>query len=400
MFRWPVHLTPLSHASSGTARDTTLEITPRGAVFTLAALSHIGHPAHLALIDGYLKGQMRVSASGGLGDDSRLLATALAAPLVTASELGLASISLSHLAMLPPEASQDVNSRGVRTVDSPRFLLRTSATPEGWLWVRGAERFEPAGCTGTPQPGLGSSWHEVIVQLPARPLVTAWSVPEPDLPPIDAELRPATQFAAVPPVLATALRRLALARFARAGRLLQEAATEAIHLLESSGEAFGRLLADDLYRERLSWRPGDQTPMAASPSELAAALQSSIGRRQPAETVLHWKGLPFPVSLAPDPDGYQTLCLLPPAADGPDRPFELMRDVTWEVIEALMGRPLAEYRTEAIALRLVSVDGRTTTLEIGASVVVVRNQIVFTAWVGSDGRVMLKLFPRGGMQAG
>ena len=76
-----------------------------------------------------------------------------------------------------------------------------------------------------------------------------------------------------------------------------------------------------------------------------------------------------------------------------------MRDLAWETIEALIGRPLAERRTEPIALRLVAEDGRTTTLDVGASVVIVRNQTVFTAWVGSDGRVMLKLFPPGGMAA-
>jgi hypothetical protein len=45
----------------------------------------------------------------------------------------------------------------------------------------------------------------------------------------------------------------------------------------------------------------------------------------------------------------------------------------------------------------VAVDGRSTTLDVGASVVIGRNQTVFTCWVGSDGRVMLKLFPSGGM---
>ena len=138
-------------------------------------------------------------------------------------------------------------------------------------------------------------------------------------------------------------------------------------------------------------------PAVTTPASLANALRDGISRRQPAETVLQWRGIPLPVSLTPDLDGHQTLCLLPPAAAGPDRPFELMREATWEVIEALMGRPLAERRTEPVALRLVGADGRTTTLEIGASVVVVRNQVVFTAWVGSDGRAMQKLFPAGGM---
>ena len=55
----------------GVTRDATLEITPRGAMFTLAALSHVGHPAHLALIDAYLKGQVRLTPRPGIGEDSR-----------------------------------------------------------------------------------------------------------------------------------------------------------------------------------------------------------------------------------------------------------------------------------------------------------------------------------------
>src|SRR6185436_3531834 len=79
VFRWPVRFTPLSLGGAGRPREATLEVTPRGALFTLVALSHVGHPAHLALIDAYLKGQMRVTPSAGIGEDSRLVASALAA---------------------------------------------------------------------------------------------------------------------------------------------------------------------------------------------------------------------------------------------------------------------------------------------------------------------------------
>jgi hypothetical protein len=58
---------------------------------------------------------------------------------------------------------------------------------------------------------------------------------------------------------------------------------------------------------------------------------------------------------------------------------------------------LPEQRTEPIALRLAAEDGRSTALNIGASVVIGRNQTVFAAWVGSDGRVMVRLLPPGGM---
>jgi hypothetical protein len=115
------------------------------------------------------------------------------------------------------------------------------------------------------------------------------------------------------------------------------------------------------------------------------------------EASFRFQGAEIDVSLRPDLDVYQTLCLLPPVDAPPAAVFELMRAAACAIVEALMGRPLAEYRTEPIALRLLGADGRTTTLEVGASIVVVRNQAVFAGWVGSDGRVMIKLFPPGGM---
>ena len=132
-----------------------------------------------------------------------------------------------------------------------------------------------------------------------------------------------------------------------------------------------------------------------------AALAEPIRLHQPAETAIGWRDRLVGVSLTPDLDGYQTLCFLPPADATllAAARFDLMRDLAWETIAALIGRPLAERRSEPIVLRLLEVDGSGTTLEIGASVAVVRNQVVFAAWVGSDGRVMLKLLPAGGMTA-
>ncbi|MCC6416847.1 MAG: hypothetical protein IT429_01215, partial [Gemmataceae bacterium] len=89
MFRWPVEFTPLSHGAAGRPRPATLEITPRGAVFTLAALTHTGHPAHLAVIDAYVKGQLRQTDATGLGQDSRVVLSSLAAPLLAAHALGV-----------------------------------------------------------------------------------------------------------------------------------------------------------------------------------------------------------------------------------------------------------------------------------------------------------------------
>ena len=73
-----------------------------------------------------------------------------------------------------------------------------------------------------------------------------------------------------------------------------------------------------------------------------------------------------------------------------------MLNATNAVIVGLIGRPLAERRTEPFALRMTGPD-RSTTLDVGESIVIVRNPTIFAAWVGSDGRVMLRLLPPGGM---
>lgn len=401
MFRWPLALTPLSLGSSGATRDATLEVTPRGAIFTLAALSHVGHPAHLALLDAYLKGQMRVRASAGIGEDSRLVASALAAPLVAAHELGIEQLGLSDLILLPGQAEGEQAREGDnglgRAPESPRFLLRVPGPPERWLWVHAAERFEVAGCVGTPNPGLGSRWHDVIVQLPERESASMVTLPTGGLPPIDAELREPTATHSPSAGLVAALRALGQARFARATGQIHAAADAASRQIESQSASDCPLTIDDFQVDRRAASITTTLPPAADPAALASALAGPRACRHPVETALTFQNQLLGVSLTPDLDGYQTLCLLPPPSVASGDCFELMRDAAWEVIEALIGRPLAERRTEPIALRLIGADGRTTTLDIGASVVVVRNQIVFTAWIGADGRVMLKLFPAGGM---
>lgn len=325
MFRWPIELTPLSLGSNGVPQEAMLEVTPRGAVFTLAALSHVGHPAHLALIDAYLKGQVRRTPTTSVGEDCRLVASSLAAPLLAAHELGVERLSLADLCLLPREegtpqhADRSADGHPTFTADSPRFLLRAGTA---WHWLRGAERFETAGCQGTGQVGLADRWHHVVVQLPGRADFEAAMHHGPGLAPIAGEVRaPSAVTGVTAPETVSELRAQALARF-----------------------------------ERLASRE----------------------RR-------------------PDLDGYQTRCLLPPADADPSCRFETMRDLAWGTIEGLIGRPLPERRTEPIALRLVARDGRTTTLDVGASVVIGRNQVVFAAWVGSDGRVMLKLLPPGGV---
>jgi hypothetical protein len=323
VFRWPVEFTPLSLSSQGQPRAAVLEITPRGAIFTLAALSHVGHPAHLALIDAYLKGQVRLTPTASIGEDCRLVASSLAAPLLAAFELGIERLSLADLVLRDrSDASSRPGDRAIDghpvfTQDSSRLLLQAGGL---WHWVHVAERFEAPGCLGTRNVGLADQWHRVIAQLPSREDVAAASVQAGYWPaPILAEVR------------------------------------------EPTGAA------DPVDRETVERLRAYAHPGIRSGVRVAEA------------------------------DGYQTLWLLPAADADPANRFETMCDLAWDTIEGLIGRPLPERRTEPIALRLIADDGLTVTLDIGVSVVIGRNQVVFAAWVGSDGRVMLKLFPPGGM---
>ena len=364
MFRWPIMLTPLSLRGGGLPREAALEVTPRAAAFTLACLSHVGHPAHLALLDAYLKGQVRLTPTASIGDDSRVVAASLAVPLLAAHELGAERLTLADVILLEREerparrADRSAQGRPTFTPDSPRLLLRAG---DSWHWVRGAEHFEAAGCLGTRTVGLSDPWVYVVTSLPDGSEIEASAQSGHWPASIVAEVRePSSDDGQPGPADIARLRARDLVRFAR--------------------------------------MPTSLAPQpVAGLDEAVQSLAVPLSTRQPARFGFLWQGLAVEVSLTPDPDGYQTLCLLPPADADPSALFEPMRDLAWETIESLIGRPLPERRTEPIALRLVAQDGRSTTLDIGASVVIGRNQTVFTCWVGSDGRVMLKLFPTGGM---
>ena len=402
MFRWPVELTSLSLGSIGAAREAVVEVTPRGALFTLAALSHVGHPAHLALLDAYLKGQVRLTPSTGIGEDAGIVLSALLAPLVAAHELRMDRLSLADLVLLPRSLTADEDDRRsadsgpVRGPDSPRFLL---GSPLGQIWVQAAEWFELEGCSGTPQAGVTSPWYDAIVSLPRRPSVDDWFGGDLTLPPIEAELRDASLPQQPSDALVAPLRTLAHARWARAATLRRQAAAEALRAVDTEARDPPRGLSQEIGHELHAIRTTAEAPRVNALSDLLSALSATRGDRSPTEATLLWRSLRSGVCKSPDLDGYQTLCLIPPADADPATHFAPMRDLAWETVEALIGRPLPERRTEPIALRLTSADGRTTTLDVGASVVIGRNQAVFAAWVGSDGRVMIKLLPPGGMAA-
>jgi hypothetical protein len=405
VFRWPLALTPFSLLGRGVPREATLEITPRAAAFTLAALSHVGHAAHLALVDAYLKGQIRLTETAEIGQDSRTVAASLATPLVAAAELGVERLTLADVILLPrdPRANADAersaSGQPTRSPDCARFLLRAHGC---WHWIRGAERFERPGCLGTRHVAIAGPWHEVMAELPDSPQVAAsaraghWPAP------IAAEARAPTMPTVTPDTgVVSAARALALGRFGRAPTLIQRAADELAARVGTPGA--GLLDPADLRAERAqaARQPARRCRSAADAADLAGLLAEPIEQRRPAATSIAWHSVQIDVALAPDLDGYSTLCLLPPADAAPATIVPLMLDATRSIIEALIGRPLAEHRSDPIAITLCQDRGgpeQATTLEIGESIIIVRNQVVFTAWVGSDGRAMLKLFPPGGMR--
>ena len=105
------------------------------------------------------------------------------------------------------------------------------------------------------------------------------------------------------------------------------------------------------------------------------------------------------MALAPEADGGATLALLPPVDEEPiPNLVGRMEAAARAVLPGLMGVPFAEERKVVIEHRLVGPE-RTTTLLVGWSLVLPRNRRVFAAWLGSDGRVMIRLFPPEGQRA-
>ena len=96
------------------------------------------------------------------------------------------------------------------------------------------------------------------------------------------------------------------------------------------------------------------------------------------------------VSLTADVDGGHTVTMLGARRDHLGSTVSGMEDAAWATLEALIGTPIKERRSEPIALRLVG-PTRAAELAIGRSLVLPRNRRVFAAWLGSDGRVVIRL---------
>ena len=114
MYRWPLALRPAGLYDPPSA---TLEISPRALNFTLMALAEMGHPAHVALVDAYLRGEVRFRAVSNhieLGYDSADVAAHLAAPLLLAHELGWDQLDLRDVILLPPTRTPDYDDREER----------------------------------------------------------------------------------------------------------------------------------------------------------------------------------------------------------------------------------------------------------------------------------------------
>lgn len=429
MYRWPIELEP---PADGAEREGPLwlEIAPRGAALTLPSLMHLGHPVHLALLDAYLRGAVPFPRGAGLGRDSRAVVASLAAPLVLMYRLGAAQGSLLNLLLLPPHRP---------AVGHSRFIAVTPDEELVWLSCASAPAGRPSASllpTAPPDP----PWRRVTVAMPdweelrARaagrgqaPLRISISEPPPSRP--LARLHGGGLLAGLHGLAlgragpARASMERAMSAFGRATRdgvladtvdnashrlsLLQDAVTEAAeHGIAPSAES-ERLLAD--LRQRAAG-PGADTPSPQrtrrraprrevvqppfiSPRELARLALGGAEGGGKAEATTEWDGVAIDVAVAPARDGGATLALLPRDVGTLGSSVLKMRDVAWTALEGLLDMPLRERRTEVISMRLTGPE-RASELSIGWSLILPRNRRVFAAWLGSDGRALLRLTGR------
>ena len=380
MYRWPIDmLTGVSQRGAVQRERCLVEVSPRGLTFTLSMLAGVGHPTHLALIDAYLKGEVRMPRHGGLGCDSRLTLSRLIGPLVLAHERGVTELGLGDVILLPtggPTGGVPTPERSYSMVlaPTPTYTVTTTEAPYG---------SGPPGSDTVDRP----SWVEVDVEIPCVSTLEQRLADAGPPAPIDARAviaghaphslvrdapsGPLTPLdGAVTPAMLAALKRQAHDQAAKVPPVLPSALDTLVHVVEHD-----------------------------RPDQLAAALGVAVQNRHSATGRLEHDGLTLGVALAPEADGGATLALLPPVEAEPiPNLVGRMEAAARAVLRGLMGVPFAEERKEAIEHRLIGPE-RTTTLLVGWSLVLTRNRRVFAAWLGSDGRVLIRLFPPEGQRA-
>ena len=373
MYRWPIQTAREGGRNGREAESLVLEVPARGAAFFLRPLVHLAHPIHLALIDAYLHGAVPGPPGRSLGTDSAGVVAGLAGPLVALDRLGVARATLSELVLLPPPR---------RPSETSRFLITAGREP---VWLECATGL-PHG--GRPKPPA-APWLRVSVQLPDRQALDV-AIAGATLPAsLGAGWRgpPAgsSTGGARDPSLVAALRALDLGRAGRSSvvirgavRALERGVDEARDTASGDEHALLRRLLRDARAEAHR----DRSAMGSEPKPSAA------------DTTVP-PDLPLDVSIAREPDGGSTLALLPRPLEGPGVGVASPTGAAvWATLEGLLGFPLEERRTEPIALRLVGPE-RATELLIGWSLVLPRNRRVFAAWLGSDGRAVIRLSPGG-----
>ena len=340
MYRWAVQLV----GDGAEAEPLWLEVPSRGAAFTLPCLMHLGHPVHLALIDAYLRGSVPFPAGASLGRDSRAVLANLLGPLVLLYTGGCQRVTLSDVVLLPPSR---------RAAGHSRVIVSTPGRQAIHLACASARSQRTTDVARTAR--LGPSWHHVIAIVPR------WD---------ELRARPRSRLSPAPIAVVS-----------------QKPEDHA------GGDPTERAGPRDSGRTASSHAGGTTSP-THDPGEVAREVTRLLARdlRQLSQMSLGFvsNGSLITVSLTADVDGGHTVTMVGARRDHLGSAVSGMEDAAWATLEALIGTPIKERRSEPIALRLVG-PTRAAELAIGRSLVLPRNRRVFAAWLGSDGRVVIRL---------
>jgi len=413
MYRWPIRVLEPTGLPEPDGAGLLVEIPPRGAAFTLSCLLHLGHPVHLALIDAYLGGSVPFPDGASLGSDSGAVLASLVGPLVALYQHQITVAGLSDVVLLPPRTTSVGHSRFllVRTNDEPIWLKCTSTSP---LRRVGRRRIHAP-----------SAWGEVLTGLPGHREVRE-QISEGTCPArVRVEIHGPRAVSGTPnadaPGLAPALRAVALGRAGRC-RAASERGISALDriagdisynkepdarshgmglLVDAAAEAVAHGVRSarvrDPIRRQVSRSPATRRSAAVArsrPALVQADLPEFLSRadlgERVAEAMMEHDGLAIDASVSLAPGASPTLALLPDADLHTDRVVTRMLGAAWQTVETLLGITLAERRMQSISIRLLG-PSRSSELAIGWSLVLPRNRRVFAAWVGTDGRVLIRL---------